>query len=107
MNILDLIKELKELEAKATPGPWKPSYDRCILTGRRLNYLDQITTNADNCELAAQSRNALPKLLEFCEEAIESLSGAFHHNTCPWLEGGECCCANSKVQVFKKKWGIE
>lgn len=35
------------------------------------------------------------QLLDKLEEALTM--GAFHHNACPWLNGKECCCANTKV----------
>lgn len=34
--------------------------------------------------------------LRICKEALEM--GAFHHNSCPWLDGKDCCCAHEKVR---------
>ncbi len=41
---------------------------------------------------------------ELVPELVEALEmGAFHHNSCPWLDGRECCCANSKVKIALSK----
>lgn len=77
VNIPALIKRLRELESKATPGPWE-GWDIGVEIGD--TGIHEIETNnpmvGDNSadtHFIAESRNALPQLLEFCDEAIELL----------------------------------
>jgi len=75
---MKLIDRLKELDAKATPGPWQSvEYGvhsrKKAIAGRGFGPLidnhvcDTVICDQSDAELIAASRNALPKLLAFVE----------------------------------------
>ena len=118
----DLIKRLKELEAKATEGPWEPNdalgEDFTQALGPEIKYnprdkqsrriaQDRAITDSG---LIAETRNALPKLLDHIEkleatiakherredshmkqidklEAIAEYAKGFYKATVEWNEG--------------------
>jgi hypothetical protein len=50
---------------------------------------------------------AEPTLALIAKLEEELTMGAFHHNSCPWLAGKDCCCAHTKVDSALKelaKW---
>lgn len=64
---MNTIERLKELDAKATPGPWQTRFIyRAYSAGRDLPDLEYGTKPEQDwpdCELIAEMRNALPELL--------------------------------------------
>lgn len=69
---------------------------------------DEMVAQRDEfSSLALRATSAAEKIklerdqaLALLREAAEAMSmGAFHHDACAWLRGGECCCANSKVKA--------
>lgn len=93
MNIIDTIRELRELEGKATPGPWEPDDSAAYvfapesmmicqirgwghLTGKGHGALclsdeEAIAIQKANQQLIARARNVLPALLDNIE-ALEA-----------------------------------
>lgn len=76
---MNLIERLKQLEAKATPGPWKPIINE---ESGRVSYIEPsfgaehchwdgwyISANSVDGKLVAEMRNALPKLLAVVQAA--------------------------------------
>lgn len=98
MNIIDTIRELRELEGKATPGPWEPDDSAAYvfapesmmicpirgwghLTGKGhgalcLNDEEAIAIQKANQQLIARARNALPVLLDHIEALDARLAKA-------------------------------
>lgn len=79
----DAIRRLREVEAKATPGPWSTRgtaavsnrYPGCsVSTGNRCWFVvdgEGRDRNAANARMIAFARNALPALLDVVEAARE------------------------------------
>jgi hypothetical protein len=69
--MIDRLRELKDLEAKATPGPWwavQNEIDHADVRNDRKRSL--VTARfVDDAALIAEARNALPKLLAIAEAA--------------------------------------
>lgn len=70
-----MLERLKELEAKATPGPWQAvgngvhAKDRAIAGEGFLFDHEGVLCDDDDARLIAEMRNALPKLLALAEAA--------------------------------------
>lgn len=84
MNILEKVKRLKELSAKATPGPWtKSGTDIIKITGYKESDYLLICTHSmcpdseENVELNVKSRNAIDELCLCVEELSEALKNAY------------------------------
>lgn len=112
MNLSQLITELKEKAAKATP--------KCTWVAKQGSYKDRywvdgtkhsdgacvaIFTKVEAKHIAACSPETVLALITALREAEEAMSmGAFHHNSCPWLNGKECYCAREKVDKWLAKY---
>lgn len=83
------IKELKELEVKATKGTWSyidewsGIYDAPDMRGAQVRVAEIIRTPdyTSNAKLIAASRNALPELIrviELAEEALNQVNDKSH-----------------------------
>lgn len=114
----DEVTRLRELDAKAAPGPWKVNrYDN---PGGEISWQVQqdvaphrvIAESSDlpgefgrrakpTAHLMAESRNALPTLLAAYEErgaVIMLLAGRAQHNPCTEPETGRCNCGLSELK---------
>ena len=74
---MNALERLKELEAKATPGPWESvdfgvHSERVAIAGRGFlvnDEVDSVYCHQSDADLIAEMRNALPKLLAVVEAA--------------------------------------
>jgi hypothetical protein len=85
------IARLAELESKATPGEWEPqqycadsSYFDINASGIRV--VDSDGTSERNAEFIAESRNALPRLLDSVRRLKEALEIAKSWMDCGYQE---------------------
>lgn len=70
------IAELREIEKSGTPKPWK-AFDNFIKVGtlQEINTGNPIEGDSSNdTHLMAQSRNALPQLLDALERAVVAIA---------------------------------
>jgi len=116
MTILDKLKRLKHLEGKATKGPWEqcPTHPNDIYFA--INDEESIFRVAEarslehqhDGDLIAESRNALPEIIEFCLEAVEVLKNE-HEEEQETLKEKYKGAYYSSTPIFRllKKWGIE
>lgn len=65
----DLLKELRELEKAATPGPWCVQSDITTDASHIVTPIETVLVLYKDCRLAADARNALPALLDVVEAA--------------------------------------
>ena len=103
MSILDKIKRLKELEGKATPGPWESKEEKdnkCLIISPNEPVAD-VYNFYPTTQFIAESRNALPEILECLESALKYAMAHKEH------------CDHNKIDYseeqmeFLKKVGIE
>jgi hypothetical protein len=67
---MKLIERLRELEAVATPVPWEVESRNMVRTDlTKLHKGYGISAKPSDCQLIAEMRNALPKLLAVVEAA--------------------------------------
>jgi len=62
------LEKLKQLEAKATKGPWRHSVAWSCIDDSDNNELLDVNKSADG-ELVTESRNQLPALIDWIERA--------------------------------------
>lgn len=74
--------------------PWEPAsaHEGC------MHYKPTEITSA---EWLARKVDDLEAKLAIAIGALET--GAFHHNSCPWLQGKECVCAHQRVREALEK----
>lgn len=113
----DTLNDLEEKAKEATPGPiearlnpetgaWHlvhTSVPRGLNGGCYSHILYCDKTDAEY--IASCSPETVLALITALREAEEAMSmGAFHHNSCPWLNGKECYCAREKVDKWLAKY---
>lgn len=74
---------------------------------KQLEQADRATESYKKAFMESQDKACLghiaelesaKKQLEAAEKVVEAAKlGAFHHNSCPWLHGGICCCAKKEL----------
>lgn len=84
----EFLAELRELERRATPIPWRPKSDGIEYEGETV--LKGDLRPIDECFVAAM-RNALPALLDAAEELERVLE---------WAKGRCETCAHAKLWSF-------
>lgn len=92
-DILTKTKELKELEKKATSGPWDCS--GLELETNRVSY--DIKMFMNDPVFVCEMRNSLPEILECLEEALKIV--LIHKSTEDEIK--------SLKDDFKEKWGMK
>jgi len=82
-TVSELIAEVKELDEKATPGPWEEFENEVLSPGRytvtetRFQY--SLLVEQHNARLIAQYRTAAPLLAKLLEKAIEQRDFYFRY----------------------------
>lgn len=111
MNLLEEIKRLRELAAKATPAPWVNtpfmfvhSEDGCLKLDCGTSW-DRSRSPDANPEFIAASRTAIPTLCDAMEKSISTFHlvlERYGHNP-KIIEPEEIF----SVRALLKEWGIE
>ena len=94
------LKRLKELDEKATPGPWEANIycDSCDEGSVRMSREDVGSVDLAshiNAEFIAESRTELPRLVAWIEAALPWIKNAMAHN-CE-CSGDEYLCEPCKM----------
>lgn len=115
-NLTELLATLKDLEAKATPGPLK-----AVPAGEEYSALEEpsglrcaIDLMPEDAKLWAATRNALPTLIQALEEAREAMgyyACPAHYEERVTMGGtrppGVLVEQGRKARAFLERWGLK
>jgi len=110
------IKELKELDEKATRGPWSIHHQTGEVGFGTKNRTFWVTAQCDmsqnpewkeNQSLIMGLRNSLPELIERLEDAdkMADESSMLHNAACSFRwDSDSCTCGIGAIKKYKEKW---